>query len=146
MERLGMKKSFFSKLAKIGRDKRLVREEVYRALPPNITLIYGLTSWTDEDIAGYIKLGKFSRPAMPRSSTNNKDTITLFARSNRIPVAADRVIQFEDNVTPEQIRAVDAMLYELEGRFPVSVGSVSDSWSSDRRFVLLDRFPRDPAR
>jgi len=145
MDRLQFKKSYFSKLVQIGRDKRLQREEVFCALPANITFIYSITHWTDEDIATRIKFGKFARPAMPRSATNNKESALLFRHSKRVPVAADRVVQFDDQITPEQIREVDAILYELENRFPVSVGSCSDSWSTNLRFWLLTRFPRDPA-
>ena len=142
MERLGMKKSYFSKLVKIGSDKRLQLSNVLPALLPNVTFLYTVTGWTDEEIALFVRRKNSGKPITAAQSQEHKSWCGVSSR--RIPVAANRVILFGSEMTAELACEVDAILNELERKYPLQVDSRSHP-SFDRTYTIVEDFPRTPA-
>jgi hypothetical protein len=146
MGRLGIKKSYFSKLVKIGRDKRLQRKKVLQSLKPNVTQMYAMTRWADEDIVDYVKS---ERPLASNASKSPGQNSTKLVRdympSNPVARAIHRAIEF-GAITADQVRAVDAILNDMERKYPIYVLSCSDeSAVFNARYTLIEDFPRCPA-
>jgi len=139
MQQLNMKKSYFSKLARIGRDERIQRSNVIKALLPNISVMYAMTYWTDEKVAEYV-----ARESKPTTSSKKENSLQLELSTKRIPRAADRVLTFLNNMTVEQAREIDEVLNQLEGKYPLQVDSYSGKFYG-RVFALVDDFPRFPS-
>jgi hypothetical protein len=66
MQQLNMKKSYFSKLARIGRDERIQRSNVIKALLPNISVMYAMTYWTDERLRNMLHVKANQQPLRKR--------------------------------------------------------------------------------
>src|SRR5262249_44950330 len=114
----------------------------------NVTLIYSMTSWMDEDIADYVKSGTVVsfKTVIEQNPRRKKDSkfpeYTILSR----PIAreADRIIVF-GGITTQQAHEVDAILNELERNYPVSVRSWSHTEAYSPHYSLNSDFPRYPA-
>jgi len=137
MQQIDMKKSYFSKLVQIGRDKRLHDPEVRKALTPNVSYIYKMTLASDEDIAHVVACAT-------KLDYEQKEKLPPFGLTSRqIPRGANRIITFLSTMTTEIARKFDADLNRLEKKYPIQV----DSFSGDHipsTYVLVRRFPRFP--
>ncbi len=145
--RLPFGESTFSKLAKIGVQSRLQEDPVRQLLPPNFTIIYEVTQFSDEQLKSAVDEGVLS----PESSR------AVLERWRKGPITKPAVpkenrtfafIQLPIDYPEDRTEALQAELERMRETFHVHVARprTAEEKAHDQYFARLHRFIISEAR